>query len=75
MLSNESVEVTCSHLIETVTDELNRRKDEKQTNELEDISDANEDMDPNYDELMENLIIEEFGRCLVKIIDTAEKRH
>ena len=34
-----------------------------------------EDNDEEYDELMERLVIEEFGKCLSELIETAEKRN
>ena len=91
MVTNEAIEITCSRLIETVADEMERlnnnnsnndNNDEKKIDEEEDdeklldaFTDKMSTHDSEYDELMEKLVMEEFGRCLVNIIDTAEKRN
>lgn len=62
VLTNESIESTCSRLIEKVAEELDHLNVDNQEADLS-------------DELMEAIIIEEFGRCLVNLIDTVEKRN
>ena len=57
--------MTCSRLIEKVAEELGHLNTDNQ-----EVESSNES-----DELMEALLIEEFGRCLVNLIDTAEKRN
>ena len=95
LVTNEAIETTCSRLIETVADELERLNSDNNINNdnhdddykekniddesdeklLDAFTDKISTHDSNYDELMEKLVIEEFGRCLVNIIDTAEKRN
>ena len=45
---------------------------EEDSNNNDDDDDAD---DEYYNEHMEDLIIEEFGRCLINIIEVAEKRN
>ena len=64
MLTDQAVEVTCSRLIDCVTEKLEFLKTNE--NAIENTS--------SCDELLESLVIEEFGRCLADIIDKAENR-
>lgn len=83
MLTDEAIEVTCSRLIETVADELSRLNyDDEDSDEEENdnvsatkTENDSETIKSSTDEQMETLLIEEFGRCLVQLIDTAEKRN
>lgn len=83
MLTDEAIEVTCSRLIETVADELSRLNYDDEDSDEEENDNVNgtktendsEAIKSSTDEQMETLLIEEFGRCLVQLIDTAEKRN
>lgn len=83
MLTDEAIEVTCSRLIETVADELSRLNYDDEDSDEEENDNVNatktendsETIKSSTDEQMETLLIEEFGRCLVQLIDTAEKRN
>lgn len=80
-LSDESVGTMCQRLIDSVSMELDRLK--SQAGKDKDLTDQSEkieiyeedDEDEHYNEQMEGLIIEEFGRCLVNIIDVVEKKN
>ena len=80
-MTNDAIEVTCSRLIDKVAEEMNRLAHNDSENdassshkmELENGSEVENNYEEN-DELMEALIIEEFGRCLHALIGTAEKR-
>jgi len=81
MLTNQAIEVTCTRLIEKVADELNRlncnsNNDQEDTLLVTSNSNAENmvNLDPDTEENIESIIIEEFGKCLLDIIDTAEKR-
>jgi hypothetical protein len=66
MLTDQAVETTCARLIEHVAEKLDLLKTH------DDSVENNEAL--NCDELMESLVIEEFGRCLADIIEKAEHR-
>lgn len=80
-LSDESVGTMCQRLIDSVSMELDRLK--SQAGKDKDLTDQSEnieiyeeeDEDEHYNEQMEGLLIEEFGRCLVNIIDVVEKKN
>ena len=80
MLTNQSIEETCSRLIDKVAEEMgrlnkNNSKNNESSSNMMDLENGSETNDSeNNDEHMETLIIEEFGRCLLSLIDTAEKR-
>lgn len=64
-------------MIEKVADEINRLNFNSDTNDIpqETTNIENiDDLEPGAEENLESLIIEEFGKCLLEIIDTAEKR-
>ena len=69
---NESVEHTSSNLIETVSVNKLNKLDENGKIE-DDVLDLQEEISSEENcEEMESLIIEEFGRCLLNIIDLAD---
>ncbi len=79
-MTNDAIEVTCSKLIDKVAEEMSRlnnnhNENNESSSHMMDLENGSETNDSeNNDELMETLIIEEFGRCLLSLIDTAEKR-
>ena len=64
-------------MIEKVAEEINRLNFNSDTNDIPQETTGIEnidDLEPGAEENLESLIIEEFGKCLLEIIDTAEKR-
>ena len=64
-------------MIEKVADEINRLNFNSDTNDIHQETtniDNIDDLEQDAEENLESLIIEEFGKCLLEIIDTAEKR-
>ena len=68
---NGTIETTCSRLIDTALKGLNELSNES------DRSEESQGTDNSDEELnqIENMVIEEFGRCMLNIIDGAEKRN
>ena len=66
MLTDQAVEITCARLIDCVAEKLDILKSQESAVENK----------GNFscDELLESLVIEEFGRCLAEVIDKAEDR-
>lgn len=60
------MEITCARLIDCVAEKLEFLKGQENFTENQETF--------NCDELMESLVIEEFGRCLADIIEKAEHR-
>lgn len=71
-LTDQAIEVTCERLIDRVVEQLDKLDKAKMDT---DAGAGEEDDDElECDELMERLVIEEFGKCLERIINTAENR-
>merc|ERR1719468_64733 len=68
---NGTIETTCSRLIDTALKGLNELSNESNRSEESQGTD-NSDEEINQ---IENMVIEEFGRCMLNIIDGAEKRN
>ena len=62
------MEITCERLINCVAEKLEFLKGQ------ENFTETSNEETFNCDELMESLVIEEFGRCLADIIEKAEHR-
>ncbi len=73
-LTNEGADETVSRLIQTVTDKLEFLKSSEVENFCDQRPDNEELIDEAYAEELKSLVIEEFGRCLLNIINTAEKK-
>ncbi len=69
---NGSIETTCNRLIETALKGLNELSNQNDESEEESQDAVTSDAEINQ---IENMIIEEFGRCMLNIIDVAEKRN
>jgi hypothetical protein len=79
-MSGDSAGRVCQRLVSTVATELERLKSRGGKGDLAEQSEnieiyEEEDEDEHYNEHMEGLIIEEFGRCLANIIDVVEKKN
>lgn len=67
-LTDQAIEVSCERLINRVVEQLDKLDKAKMD------TDEQDDDELECDELMERLVIEEFGKCLEEIINTAENR-
>ena len=79
-MSGDSAGRVCQRLVSSVATELERLKSRGGKGDLAEKSEnieiyEEEDEDEHYNEHMEGLIIEEFGRCLANIIDVVEKKN
>lgn len=73
------MELTCLRLIDKVSEGLGRlstlKTEMDQMEEQEEGYNGDKTSNSENDELIEKLLIEEFGNCLAEIIDSAEKRN
>jgi hypothetical protein len=87
LVTNEAIDMTCSSLIDCIERFCINKESETETvhqmetdnnsvnsKELSSPSSSLTSSQSNNDQIMESLVIEEFGKCLLDIINAAENR-